>query len=123
LVLERRPASVDPPMNKRSIALSNTVQDRTEVPKVRVIGSGAAGLHAAIAAHEAGSEVVAIGKSRRRKAHTVLAAGGINTALGSVRSCVVLSRLSRTYRGSCWTSGRQGISGRKAVRASGARTV
>jgi hypothetical protein len=110
-------------MNKRRTVLSNTVQDRTEVSNVRVIGSGAAGLHAAIAAHEAASDVVAIGKSRRRNAHTVLAAGGINTALGTVRSCVVLSRLSRNSRGSCCTSGRQGTSGRKAVRASGARTV
>ncbi|HZA46384.1 MAG TPA: FAD-binding protein [Rubrobacter sp.] len=55
--------------------MSNTVQDRTEVSNVRIIGSGAAGLHAAIAAHEAGSDVVVIGKSRRRNAHTVLAAG------------------------------------------------
>jgi pyruvate/2-oxoglutarate dehydrogenase complex dihydrolipoamide dehydrogenase (E3) component len=123
LALERRPASVDPPMNKRRTVLSNTVQDRTEVSNVRIIGSGAAGLHAAIAAHEAGSDVVVIGKSRRRNAHTVLAAGGINAVLGTVRSCVVLSRLSRTSRGSCSTSGRQGPSERKAVRASGARTV
>lgn len=64
--------------------MSNTVQDRTDVSNVLVIGSGAAGLRAAIAAHEAGSDVVVIGKSRRRNAHTVLAAGGINAALGTV---------------------------------------
>ena len=34
---------------------------RTEVSNVLVIGSGAAGLRAAIAAHEAGTEVVIVG--------------------------------------------------------------
>jgi succinate dehydrogenase / fumarate reductase flavoprotein subunit len=49
-----------------------------------IIGSGAAGLRAAIAAHEAGADVVIVGKSLKRDAHTVLAAGGINAALGTV---------------------------------------
>jgi succinate dehydrogenase / fumarate reductase, flavoprotein subunit len=49
-----------------------------------VIGTGAAGLRAAIAAHQAGGEVVVVGKRRRDDAHTVLAAGGINAALGTV---------------------------------------
>jgi succinate dehydrogenase / fumarate reductase, flavoprotein subunit len=49
-----------------------------------VIGTGAAGLRAAIAAHQAGAEVVVVGKRRRDDAHTVLAAGGINAALGTV---------------------------------------
>ncbi len=57
---------------------------RTHVSNVLVIGSGAAGLRAAIAAHEAGSDVVVIGKSLKRDAHTVLAAGGINAVLGTV---------------------------------------
>jgi succinate dehydrogenase / fumarate reductase, flavoprotein subunit len=57
---------------------------RSNVANVLVIGTGAAGLRAAIAAHQAGSEVVMIGKRRREDAHTVLAAGGINAALGSV---------------------------------------
>jgi len=57
---------------------------RSNVANVLVIGTGAAGLRAAIAAHQAGSEVVVIGKRRRDDAHTVLAAGGINAALGSV---------------------------------------
>ena len=35
---------------------------RTDVSNVLVIGSGAAGLRAAIAAHEVGSEVVIVGK-------------------------------------------------------------
>jgi succinate dehydrogenase / fumarate reductase flavoprotein subunit len=57
---------------------------RTIVSNVLVIGSGAAGLRAAIAAHQAGVEVLVLGKRMRKDAHTVLAAGGINAALGSV---------------------------------------
>ncbi|HEX2155496.1 MAG TPA: FAD-dependent oxidoreductase [Actinomycetes bacterium] len=57
---------------------------RRNVANVLVIGTGAAGLRAAIAAHQAGSEVVVVGKRRRDDAHTVLAAGGINAALGTV---------------------------------------
>jgi succinate dehydrogenase / fumarate reductase flavoprotein subunit len=57
---------------------------RRRVANVLVIGTGAAGLRAAIAADQAGSEVVVIGKRRRDDAHTVLAAGGINAALGTV---------------------------------------
>ncbi len=57
---------------------------RTLVSNVLVIGSGAAGLRAAIAAHQAGSDVVVVGKRSRKDAHTVLAAGGINAALGTV---------------------------------------
>ena len=57
---------------------------RTIVSNVLVIGSGAAGLRAAIAAREAGTEVVAVGKRPKKDAHTVLAAGGINAALGTV---------------------------------------
>jgi succinate dehydrogenase / fumarate reductase flavoprotein subunit len=59
-------------------------QPRSNVANVLVIGTGAAGLRAAIAAHQAGREVVVVGKRRREDAHTVLAAGGINAALGSV---------------------------------------
>jgi succinate dehydrogenase flavoprotein subunit len=57
---------------------------RSNVANVLVIGTGAAGLRAAIAADQAGSEVVVVGKRRRDDAHTVLAAGGINAALGTV---------------------------------------
>jgi succinate dehydrogenase / fumarate reductase flavoprotein subunit len=59
-------------------------QPRSNVANVLVIGTGAAGLRAAIAAHQAGAEVVVVGKRRRDDAHTVLAAGGINAALGTV---------------------------------------
>lgn len=49
-----------------------------------VIGAGAAGLSAAIAAHEAGQDVLLVGKRAERDAHTVLAAGGINGVLGTM---------------------------------------
>ena len=61
----------------------NKPNHRYHVSNVLVIGSGAAGLRSAIAAHEAGSDVVIVGKSLKRDAHTVLAAGGINAALGT----------------------------------------
>ena len=57
---------------------------RTHISNVLIIGTGAAGLRAAIAAHQAGCEVVVVGKRPRGDAHTVLAAGGINAALGTV---------------------------------------
>ena len=57
---------------------------RTSISNVLVVGSGGAGLRAAIAAHMAGAEVVVVGKRLKKDAHTVLAAGGINAALGTV---------------------------------------
>jgi succinate dehydrogenase / fumarate reductase flavoprotein subunit len=57
---------------------------RRRTANVLVIGTGGAGLRAAIAAHEAGAEVVVLGKRARLDAHTVLASGGINAALGTV---------------------------------------
>ena len=46
----------------------------TNVANVLVIGSGGAGLRAAIAAFTAGYEVVVVGKRLQKDAHTVLAA-------------------------------------------------
>ncbi|MBA3290597.1 MAG: FAD-dependent oxidoreductase, partial [Actinobacteria bacterium] len=57
--------------------------NRTSLSNVVVIGTGAAGLRAAIAAHQAGCEVTVIGKRARKDAHSVLAAGGINAVLGT----------------------------------------
>ncbi len=57
---------------------------RTVNVSVLVIGSGAAGMRAAIEAAAAGVDVVVVGKHLRKDAHTVLAAGGINAALGTV---------------------------------------
>src|ERR671921_1565922 len=51
---------------------------------VLIIGSGSAGLRAAIEAHDAGSHVLIISKSKRGDRHTVLARGGINAALGTM---------------------------------------
>jgi succinate dehydrogenase / fumarate reductase flavoprotein subunit len=56
---------------------------RTSVVNVLVIGSGGAGLRAAVAAHEAGAQAAILAKRARGDAHTVLAAGGINAALGT----------------------------------------
>jgi succinate dehydrogenase / fumarate reductase, flavoprotein subunit len=50
---------------------------------ILVIGAGAAGLRAAIAARDAGADVLVLGRRRRDDAHTALAAGGINAALGT----------------------------------------
>jgi succinate dehydrogenase / fumarate reductase, flavoprotein subunit len=54
-----------------------------DISNVLVIGSGAAGVRAAIAAREAGVEVTVLGRRARRDAHTTLAAGGINAVLGT----------------------------------------
>jgi succinate dehydrogenase / fumarate reductase, flavoprotein subunit len=56
---------------------------RSHPVDVLVIGAGGAGLRAAIAAHEAGCEVMVVSKRPRLDAHTVLASGGINAALGT----------------------------------------
>jgi succinate dehydrogenase / fumarate reductase flavoprotein subunit len=57
---------------------------RTETANVLVIGTGAAGWRAAIAATEAGAQALMLGKRPQLDAHTVLASGGINAALGTV---------------------------------------
>lgn len=64
--------------------MSSKPESRTRPCNVLVIGTGSAGLRAAIASRQAGVDVVVIGKRHRLDAHTVLAAGGINAALGSV---------------------------------------
>src|ERR671922_2330437 len=51
---------------------------------VLIIGSGSAGLRAAIEAHNAGANVLIISKSKRGDPHTTLARGGINAALGTM---------------------------------------
>ena len=51
---------------------------------VLIIGSGGAGLRAAIAVHDAGRSVLVLGKRPKTDAHTVLAEGGINAALGTL---------------------------------------
>ena len=62
----------------------NTVEERRIAAGVLVIGTGAAGLRAGIELAESGVQVLCVGKRRRDDAHTVLAAGGINAALGTM---------------------------------------
>ena len=68
-------------LQERKAAMEN--HHRTSVSNVLVIGSGGAGLRAAIAAYMVGCEVTIVGKRQRKDAHTVLAAGGINAVLGT----------------------------------------
>jgi len=51
---------------------------------VLVIGTGGSGLRAAIELSERGVDVIAVGKRPKNDAHTSLAAGGINAALGTM---------------------------------------
>jgi succinate dehydrogenase / fumarate reductase flavoprotein subunit len=60
------------------------VAERRVAAGVLVIGTGAAGLRAAIELAERGVQVLCVAKRRRDDAHTVLAAGGINAALGTM---------------------------------------
>jgi succinate dehydrogenase / fumarate reductase flavoprotein subunit len=53
---------------------------------VLVIGTGGAGLRAAIELHGRGQNVLLLGKRPKGDAHTVLAAGGINAALATMDS-------------------------------------
>ncbi len=56
----------------------------TQISNVLIIGSGGAGLRAAIEAKQSGMEVTVLGKRQSTDVHTVLAAGGINAAFGNV---------------------------------------
>ena len=56
----------------------------TQISNGLVIGSGGAGLRAAIEAKLLGMEVTVLGKRQSTDVHTVLAAGGINAAFGNV---------------------------------------
>lgn len=51
---------------------------------VLIIGGGSAGLRAAIAAHDAGANVLIVSRSKEGDPHTTLARGGINAALGTM---------------------------------------
>jgi succinate dehydrogenase / fumarate reductase, flavoprotein subunit len=64
--------------------MSGRVEERRLATSVLVVGTGAAGLRAAIELAERGVEVLCVGKRRRDDAHTVLAAGGVNAALGTM---------------------------------------
>lgn len=51
---------------------------------VLVIGTGGGGLRTAIELKQLGLDVLTVGKRRKHDAHTILAAGGINAALGTL---------------------------------------
>jgi len=59
-------------------------RERLLATSVLVIGTGGAGLRASIELAERGIQVLAVGKRRKHDAHTTLAAGGINAALGTM---------------------------------------
>jgi succinate dehydrogenase / fumarate reductase flavoprotein subunit len=61
-----------------------SASERQISASVLVIGTGGSGLRAAIELSEAGVDVVAVGKRPKNDAHTSLAAGGINAALGTM---------------------------------------
>ena len=61
-----------------------TNKHNSHISNVLVIGSGGAGLRAAIEAKQAGMMVAIIGKRKKEDVHTVLASGGINAAFGNV---------------------------------------
>ena len=56
----------------------------TQITNVLVIGCGGAGLRSAIEIKKSGLDVCILGKRPKTDAHTVLAAGGINAALGNL---------------------------------------
>lgn len=61
-----------------------SARERQISTTVLVIGTGGSGLRAAIEVAEHGVDVLAVGKRPRNDAHTSLAAGGINAALGTM---------------------------------------
>jgi succinate dehydrogenase / fumarate reductase, flavoprotein subunit len=58
--------------------------ERRLATSVLVIGTGGSGLRAAIQLAERGTDVLVVGKRPSADAHTTLAAGGINAALGTM---------------------------------------
>ena len=60
------------------------IQINTEKSDVLIIGSGGAGLRCAIELYDDKVDVLVVGKCKRRDAHTILATGGINAALGNM---------------------------------------
>tara|TARA_Y100000310_G_scaffold343862_1_gene453546 strand:+ start:477 stop:2219 length:1743 start_codon:yes stop_codon:yes gene_type:complete len=57
---------------------------REETTEVLIVGSGGAGLRCAIELHDKKVDCLVVGKCKQRDAHTILATGGINAALGSL---------------------------------------
>jgi len=57
---------------------------KIEQADVLIIGTGGAGIRAAIELYDHKVDVLVIGKSKKREAHTIMATGGINAALGNM---------------------------------------
>ena len=66
------------------VDMQKTTKEKQISTSVLVIGTGGSGLRAAIELAELGTDVLAVGKRPRHDAHTSLAAGGINAALGTM---------------------------------------
>jgi len=65
---------------------------------VLIIGSGGAGLTAALAAKEAGASVTVVGKAYPTNSQTSMAQGGMNAALGNVGEDHVSSNIADTIK-------------------------
>jgi len=65
---------------------------------VLIIGSGGAGLSAALAAKEAGASVMVAGKMYPTNSQTAMAQGGINAALGNVEEDHIASHIADTVK-------------------------
>lgn len=76
---------------------------------VLIIGSGGAGLVAAIAAKEAGANVKVVGKSFPTRSQTSMAQGGMNAAMGNVKEDSVEAHIADTLKSA------QGLADEKSV--------
>lgn len=76
---------------------------------VVIVGTGGAGLRAAIAAAEGGLRVAAISKVDPRRSHTMAAQGGINAALGNRGADDWRWHMYDTVRGSDWLGDQDAI--------------
>ena len=65
---------------------------------ILIIGSGGAGLTAALSAKEAGASVLVVGKSYPENAQTSMAQGGMNAALGNVEEDNIESHIADTIK-------------------------
>jgi len=62
------------------------IKIKIQKSEVLIIGSGGAGLRTAIELQNSGVDILIVGKCKKRDAHTILATGGINAALGNMDS-------------------------------------
>lgn len=90
-------------MGKLSPAISNHRFD------VIIVGSGGAGLRAAIAAADGGLNVAVLSKVDPRRSHTTAAQGGINAALGTRGADDWRWHMYDTVRGSDWLGDQDSI--------------